>query len=334
MKKILLLFITLLVFVLLYQKVNYLTIIDCIRQTNPWIFTIALLLFIPQFVVIAIRWKFFVSLFQEVSFVESLKVTLGSQPMNLFLPSKTGDFAKIAIIDKEYATVSQGIGLVVIEKLLDVAALACVMIVGQIAYLLLVHGNITSYISIPIYSFLCVLVIGLVIIGLTLALLAIHVNSKLKMPNTWFSKMGKLPLAGKLVKSLYNGISVISLMRSKPYFRLKAISYTFCLWGLHLLQIYLFFYSLKEANNIMPSILQFSVFVPLAIFVGLIPITIAGFGTRDASLLLFFPELPQQGILAIALFINLRYIVPALVGLPFVSTILKRLTKSSPKKQS
>lgn len=84
----------------------------------------------------------------------------------------------------------------------------------------------------------------------------------------------------------------------------------------------------------MPSILQFSVFVPLAIFVGLIPITIAGFGTRDASLLLFFPELPQQGILAIALFINLRYIVPALVGLPFVSTILKRLTKSSPKKQS
>jgi glycosyltransferase 2 family protein len=59
--------------------------------------------------------------------------------------------------------------------------------------------------------------------------------------------------------------------------------------------------------------------VPLAIFIGLVPVSIAGFGTRDAALVTLLPNLPASLVLAVSLYINLRYILPAVAGIPFLA---------------
>ena len=58
---------------------------------------------------------------------------------------------------------------------------------------------------------------------------------------------------------------------------------------------------------------------PLAIFIGLLPMTLAGIGTRDAALIYFYlPYFSPASAAALGLFCTLRYVLPALFGLPFI----------------
>ena len=57
----------------------------------------------------------------------------------------------------------------------------------------------------------------------------------------------------------------------------------------------------------------------MAIFVGLLPFTFAGVGTRDAAMLYLLGPLVGKGpALALGVFATLRYVVVALAGVPFV----------------
>jgi len=78
----------------------------------------------------------------------------------------------------------------------------------------------------------------------------------------------------------------ISLLQSRGARRWLIVAMSLLIWVFHLGQIYLFFLSL----NAPAPFFQFASLVPLAIFIGLLPISIAGFGTRDAAIIAFFPQ--------------------------------------------
>jgi uncharacterized membrane protein YbhN (UPF0104 family) len=68
----------------------------------------------------------------------------------------------------------------------------------------------------------------------------------------------------------------------------------------------------------------------MAIFVGLLPVTFAGVGTRDAAMAYFLAGPAGEGpALALGAFATVRYLVPALAGLPFLSTIRRSAPSSS-----
>jgi uncharacterized membrane protein YbhN (UPF0104 family) len=56
----------------------------------------------------------------------------------------------------------------------------------------------------------------------------------------------------------------------------------------------------------------------LALFAGVIPVSVAGMGTRDAVIIGFFNHLGAYELLAgVGIFSLLRIIIPALIGIPF-----------------
>jgi hypothetical protein len=64
--------------------------------------------------------------------------------------------------------------------------------------------------------------------------------------------------------------------------------------------------------------------VPIAIFAGLLPVTVAGIGTRDAALLALFSGMEQSSlIMAVGALSSLRYFVPSLLGIPFYYSLNK-----------
>ena len=98
------------------------------------------------------------------------------------------------------------------------------------------------------------------------------------------------------------------------------------LWFLHIFQFYVIFRSLHSEVSV------FNVFrlVPLAILVGLLPITIAGVGTRDSALVYFFAPYEKTSlIIGVGLFASLRYFVPGILGLPFLN---RYIVKDAPVK--
>ena len=62
---------------------------------------------------------------------------------------------------------------------------------------------------------------------------------------------------------------------------------------------------------------------PLAILAGLLPLTFAGIGTRDAALIFFYQDYFNEATgAALGLLCTSRYFLPAVIGLPFLGQML------------
>jgi uncharacterized protein (TIRG00374 family) len=91
------------------------------------------------------------------------------------------------------------------------------------------------------------------------------------------------------------------------------------IWFLHLLQIWLFILALKAWAPFLANL----ALSPLAILAGLLPLTFAGVGTRDAALVLFYsPYFAAPTAAALGLLCTARYVLPAIGGLPFIGRYL------------
>ncbi len=92
-------------------------------------------------------------------------------------------------------------------------------------------------------------------------------------------------------------------------------------WILQFIQIVLFFQSL---GIFLPSSMVI-IRSTVAILIGLLPITFAGMGTRDAALLFMFQDfLPSYKIMAVGFMLTFRYWFPAILGLPTTFVYLKK----------
>jgi glycosyltransferase 2 family protein len=96
------------------------------------------------------------------------------------------------------------------------------------------------------------------------------------------------------------------------------------IWFLHLLQIWMFTIALRTDVPLLSAL----ALAPLALLAGLLPLTFAGIGTRDAALvLLFAPYMAAADAAALGVLCTLRYFLPALGGLPFIGGRVAALGK-------
>lgn len=359
----------------LLWRVDAQALLANLRATRWGLFAGALLLFVPQIAVIALRWKCLIAPFTPLSLGESVRLVLAGASMNLILPGKLGDLTKGWFLARQgHVSARLGLGVVVFEKMLDVAALAVFML-GGVAMLLaqMLWGAGGQTLAPSALSFASLAIAG----GLGMA-------AVLGVAMLYFVPMEKLPgisrivgdgeqagsegmesrgFGGKIQRLVIGAHSTMAVLRSRdgcrdegsragmpvppsragvptPPLRAGAVpssrtgvsalpagvptllsrrgevvALSFVIWILHLAQIYLFFASV----NALPSPAEFFCMVPLAIFIGLIPVSIAGFGTRDAALVTLLQGIAPSAVLAASFYVNLRYILPAIAGLPFLA---------------
>lgn len=89
-----------------------------------------LMLFVPQTLVSAARWKRLVAPLAAISLGDALRQTLAASALNLVVPSKLGDLSKAAMLPVERTRAG---GLAILEKVADVVALALVWAAGALA---------------------------------------------------------------------------------------------------------------------------------------------------------------------------------------------------------
>lgn len=90
------------------------------------------------------------------------------------------------------------------------------------------------------------------------------------------------------------------------------------LWFLHLLQIWFFALLLRVH---VPLHMHLAI-MPLALLAGLLPLTFAGVGTRDATIILLYaPFASPASAAALGLLCTLRYVLPALLGATMLSGV-------------
>jgi len=230
-----------------------------------------------------------------VKLSEAVWITMAAWPLGTLTPSKTGDMAK-AFCVRDKAPLAVGLGSVATERALDVIVLLAFSLGGALA---LGRG------AIAVFS-------GLGLAAAAAGWAAVALGWRLPVGPKWSQRLERF------------GETARVLLRRPGHLALSAgaagANWLLSIWQTHLL---------FRAYGADPPFLFVCAALPVAIFVGLLPVTIAGMGTRDKALMTLFAALavPESVSLSVGILYSLcGYWLPSLAGLFF----MRRLAEQFP----
>jgi hypothetical protein len=115
---------------MLYRAVPWRDVVAGAARIDLGILSLGLLLFVPQTLLSAWRWRAMLRPLAEVSFGDSLRQTLAGSALNLVVPAKLGDLSKVAMVPNEPNLRKQAAVRAIAEKLGDVGMLLVAISIG------------------------------------------------------------------------------------------------------------------------------------------------------------------------------------------------------------
>lgn len=291
---------------IIYTKIDFTSLLAVFRKCDRTWMLVSLGMVIPLTMLTSWRLQQLTPKGANLGFMEANRLILGASVLNMVLPSKMGDIAKAYFMqDRGHLSGSLSLSLVVFEKTCDMLSLLLWCVFGLLLY---------PYKD-PLFWAMTVAVLG----GLVCGLLLLCYSQFAQM---FFLIIGRI--LPKKVADKFKKIS-ISWQEMHSYFwqdkkHLLKIAFTsIFIWFLHLLQIWLFIFALRAWTPFLANL----ALSPLAILAGLLPLTFAGIGTRDAALIFFYQDYFNEAIgAALGLLCTSRYFLPAIIGLPFLGRML------------
>jgi uncharacterized protein (TIRG00374 family) len=302
------------ILVAIYLNIDRSLLLQYLSNLHPGYFALALSLFVPQILISSLRWKTMTSQICPMGLGQSLQQVMASKALNALVPSKMGEMSKAYFLrvnsdsDLNHAAVPA----VIFEKILDMGGLCTLLMLGWL--FAPERGK-------PVWLGAAVAAGSLAVVALLLVVPLKGLGDKLVSWNARLKWLKQL-LAGwdTLLVGWQNGAGLLR----------RILGLSVLLWVLHVLQIYLFFPSLNHPVPLAPAL----AFIPLSILVGLLPITIAGMGTRDAALIVLFAPYAGPALVAgVGLFCSMRYWVDTLLGVPFLHGYTSRMSQFQAGKQ-
>lgn len=310
MKKLLGLLISLVLLAVIWWQVDLGAIGAAMAAADPWWLAAGLATIIPLTLVTALRFGMLTR--TPIGLWPATRLILGASTLNLVLPSKLGDLAKGLVLTGRYGfDMKLAVAIVVMERSLDMAAL---LFWGVLALLWVGWGD----------PWLMLAAAGTGALLLVLILLL----SPLGVARRMIALAGRIA-PGKIGRWLTGFADewqeAVRWFWSVPGRVVSVAAVSLLIWGGHLAQFWLF----AQGLGSVPFIDNMA-FATLAILAGLLPFTMAGIGTRDAAILvLYAPFLTSGAAAVLGVLATLRYLIPAIAGLPFMGDYLKRTRQES-----
>ena len=309
MKKLISLAVSVAILGAIYLIIDIDSLLRALRGIDVMLMVAGLAVFVPILAIMAWRLKVLIPTAHRPPLAEAFRLILSACAMNMVLPSKMGDVAKSAFMKKSGGlSGSKALAVVVLEKTSDVLALLVWCVFGLIV--VSPSGQIFQvlFAAVAFGLLICVAMLG-----------------SLRFADLFFAvALGVAPQKNcgrvETLQNAWHEMHAFFWRHAK--FSLGIIFTSIVLWFLNLAQIWLF--ALAVGGDI-PFIDNLAL-APLALLAGLLPLTFAGIGTRDAALIVLYQPFMNSGTAAaLGLFCTLRYIVPALAGLPFLTGYLETM---------
>jgi len=305
-KKIVSVCVSLAILTLIYRQIDVTALGNVLLDSDKFWLAVSLAMVIPLTGLTAWRLSLLVPRASGLGIGEATRLTLMASVLNMILPSKMGDIAKAyAITQRSALPGSDALALVVFEKGWDMIAL----LLWCVAALLFLPDKGPMFWALALATG-GMLAVGLLLMASRTAATLIFATIRRVAPGRLGGKVTSLSEAwdGVLRRFWVNPVRAAALVALSVF-----------IWFLHLLQIWLFILALNAWTPFAVSLGLAS----LAILAGLLPLTFAGIGTRDAALILLFqPYLAASTAGALGVLCTLRYVLPALGGLPLVGQYL------------
>lgn len=299
---------------LIYWRIDFRGMLGQFAAMNPWWLAAAFAILAPALLFTAWRLARMAPEEASLSLAESTRLTLAASVLNMFLPSKAGDLAKAWFFrQRGHLPGSLALSLVVFEKSCDMLALLawCVFGLAVLDDRSLLHLVLT----------LCVA--G----GITLGLLML---GSLRFARFFFGVAARFAPGGLKPKleTLHESWGRMHAHFWADRRRLALLAaLSLGTWCAHLVGVWMFIRSLGAGVPLLDSL----ALTPLAILAGLLPLTFAGIGARDAAIIFFYRAyLTAPEAAAVGIYLTARYAIFALAGLPFLGMMSQRGAADSP----
>lgn len=283
----------LIIFIIFKTLVNIGDFSRVIRNISWFYFFIAFATIIPVIILNVVKWYLIVQAAGfNISFKKIFKIVITSTSLGI-LPGRLGDFARSYPL-RHSIPLPQAIGTIVLEKIMDISVLLAFSGIGLFIF---------DYRTSAVFALL----------------LAAGAFPLLKIMGSVGKKM--LP-ENHLTEKIHDAFSVLNKIKDrKKLFSIAIVSS--CANGmLSMFQIYWLF---KAVGAVVPLFAIFA-FQPLSMFAGLLPITLAGTGTRDSVIIYLFNDFaaPGQSLAVGILYAMQSYWILALLGLPLLYYFFKQ----------
>ena len=294
----------------IYTQIDFVNLLKVFQNCDRLMLIVSLVMVIPITLVTSWRLQQLVPQ-HSLGFLEANRLILGASVLNMVLPSKMGDIAKSYFMSqRSKISGSLALSISIFEKTCDLLSLLLWCVFGLLLY--------------PAKDSLFWLMTAGVGIGLGIGLLMLGSQSFAD----WFFAIAinfaPQKLKSKLEKMQASWGEMHNYFWSDKQQLLIITSTSVFIWFLHLLQIWLFIVALKAIAPFLVSL----ALSPLSILAGLLPLTFAGIGTRDAAIIYFYQDYFNEATgAALGLLCTSRYFIPALIGLPFLGQMLSAAKK-------
>lgn len=290
-RRLILLLLTILVFGVLFSSVDFSTAANTIRNAKPIYLLYSFLAMCTFPVWSAFRWNLIASrIGAQLGFWQSFMIVVAAWPLGTITPAKSGDLIKILFL-KNVLPYAKTTGIIIAERMMDVVALCLYGTCAGLIYGFTQATGFTISLLIGVFLFFALAASPLVEWA----------------PVKWRNLILDILEASKAIYSnfwTFSGILLITLVN----------------WFCSFLQTWCCY---KAFSTDVP-LLYIAAALPIAIFIGLIPITLSGMGTRDSAVIFLFKEYASyETNLAVGILYSIfGYWLLALFGIPFMKAAL------------
>lgn len=296
-------------FGIILSRVDLRTTMGLLGGAAPWFVAAALLFLTPEILLKAWRIRLLVrEAGRRITLGSALRVYLSGQPLASVTPAKLGDVARVLLITRK-ATMDtpQALAVHVADKVLDLAALALLASIGLITLIADSRQTHTAW------SALAGIAVGV-------ALMAAFLN------RGWVSRFIKpvvLALAPeKVARALHSHGRDFYRHFETFFFPLRRLAGPMLLsllaWETTVVRAWLCAGSLGLPIDFW----QFQWLLPVVITVEFLPVSVMGFGTREAALFVFFPSVAPEALVSLSLLtVLVGPLASALLGIPAAASL-------------
>ncbi|MDI9636413.1 lysylphosphatidylglycerol synthase transmembrane domain-containing protein [Geitlerinema splendidum] len=311
MKRIISLAVSLVILAAIYWKIDFSGLIQVFQNCDRTWMAISLGMVIP--LIFATSWRLdrLMPPGTALGIGEANRLILASSTLNMILPSKMGDIAKAYFMkERGHLEGSLSLSLVVFEKSCDFLSLLLWCVFG----LLLYPQKDTLFWVMTVCVVSASVFFSLLLASRRFARF-FFLLAKAIAPRKFRKKLDSLQISwGEMHRYFW---------QDKRQLQIIALT-SILIWLGHLLQIWFFILALNAWTPFLANL----ALSPLAILAGLLPLTFAGVGTRDAALILFYqPYFDAPTAAALGLLCTSRYLIPAIAGLPFLGQYLSAVRR-------
>jgi len=286
---------TIAIFVIIFSKIDFPNTLKILKETILSFFLIAVLLNFISLGVHAAKWRQLLTyLGLNIPLKEALFLEISSMPTRILLPLKSGELIQALYLKKKKQfPLKKGAFSLIISAFYDLCTLIFYILVG----LVIVKVDFSNII------FWAFTTISLFIITSLLI---------------FFFKRKYVFKIHKNIIKIFDFFKNTTLKRAIFLFLYSMLFNFITLWT--------YFFIFKSLSISVPF-KELVLFIPILLSLTQIPITISGFGTREALIIYLFSNYaPQENLFAVGILVALiMYVIPSILSIFFQKRLLKNI---------